>query len=362
MYCEECGAELKDGAKFCKNCGHKVSDDAEVSPASKTVEQTKVNSAIKNNGKASGKTVAPWVYVCIGVVATIFVVVIGLVIMNGMRSTDKDNADASEAKIKTSEPSESAKEGKNSEKEASSYLSEVRKGEYITFGTYEQDNNLDNGAEPIEWEVLDIEGDKALLISRYVLDRVEYNETKTNITWETCALRTWLNNTFYDAAFSDTERKIIQTVTLTNEDNTYWWSEGGEDTNDKVFCISAADIIKYYTFSSWDEQKHVGYCKELMTQATEYAKRDTLNTLVIDDGYFDEKLSESGYSRDMIGTEGSSWWTRTSGGGMGGWRDSVCPSSRACYVNMAGRAGEYNDTDINNHSIGVRPSIYVSIK
>ena len=29
-------------------------------------------------------------------------------------------------------------------------------GDVITFGTYEQDNNLENGAEPIEWQVLEV--------------------------------------------------------------------------------------------------------------------------------------------------------------------------------------------------------------
>lgn len=35
MYCENCGAPLKEGAKFCPNCGAKVADDAPASaPAS----------------------------------------------------------------------------------------------------------------------------------------------------------------------------------------------------------------------------------------------------------------------------------------------------------------------------------------
>ena len=42
--------------------------------------------------------------------------------------------------------------------------------DYITFGTYEQDNDTSNGAEPIEWEVPDVKGGKALVISKYILD------------------------------------------------------------------------------------------------------------------------------------------------------------------------------------------------
>lgn len=38
------------------------------------------------------------------------------------------------------------------------YESSVQVGGIIKFGTYEQDGNISNGAEPIEWRVLTIEG------------------------------------------------------------------------------------------------------------------------------------------------------------------------------------------------------------
>ena len=48
-------------------------------------------------------------------------------------------------------------------------------GSIITFGAYEQDNNTRNGKEPIEWQVLEIKGGRALLISKYGLDAKRYN-------------------------------------------------------------------------------------------------------------------------------------------------------------------------------------------
>lgn len=39
-------------------------------------------------------------------------------------------------------------------------------GNVVTYGHYEQDNDTANGKEPIEWVVLDVQGDKALLISK----------------------------------------------------------------------------------------------------------------------------------------------------------------------------------------------------
>ena len=46
-------------------------------------------------------------------------------------------------------------------------------GNIVAFGRYEQDNDLTNGPEPIEWIVLDVvdgEKTKALLLSKYGLD------------------------------------------------------------------------------------------------------------------------------------------------------------------------------------------------
>ena len=66
-------------------------------------------------------------------------------------------------------------------------------GEYVIFGAYEQDNDLTNGPEPLEWEVLDVNEKGTLLISRYVLDAKAYNEELLDTTWAECTLRQWMN-------------------------------------------------------------------------------------------------------------------------------------------------------------------------
>ena len=47
-------------------------------------------------------------------------------------------------------------------------------GDTVSFGSYEQDNNTENGAEAIEWIVLDVEGENVLLLSKYGLDAQAY--------------------------------------------------------------------------------------------------------------------------------------------------------------------------------------------
>ena len=61
----------------------------------------------------------------------------------------------------------------------------------------EQDNDISNGKEDIEWLVLWIVDDKALIVSKYALDVQPYSTyTDTDCTWKTCSLWEWLNSTF----------------------------------------------------------------------------------------------------------------------------------------------------------------------
>lgn len=61
-------------------------------------------------------------------------------------------------------------------------------GNIVTFGCYEQDNNLSNDAEAIEWIVLDVQDKKCLLLSKYGLDAKPYNAEYTATTWEKCTI------------------------------------------------------------------------------------------------------------------------------------------------------------------------------
>lgn len=55
-------------------------------------------------------------------------------------------------------------------------------GDYITFGRYPQTAE-GNDNTPIEWLVLEKDGQKALLISRYGLDHQQYHKNFVDVTW-----------------------------------------------------------------------------------------------------------------------------------------------------------------------------------
>lgn len=108
---------------------------------------------------------------------------------------------------------------------ATGATAEVAVNDHVFFGHYEQDNDLTNGAEAIEWRVLKVENGEALLISQYALDSQPYNEKYAVALWSECTLRTWLNTDFYDAAFNDTEKQGIVTKELEN-----WKDVNTQDT------------------------------------------------------------------------------------------------------------------------------------
>lgn len=82
-------------------------------------------------------------------------------------------------------------------------------GELVKFGTYEQDNDYEDGKEEIEWIVIDKEGNSILLISNYCLDCKPNVDGGGSYTWKYSLLYPWLTQTFFNEAFSEEEREKI---------------------------------------------------------------------------------------------------------------------------------------------------------
>ena len=128
---------------------------------------------------------------------------------------------------------------------------DFRTGSVVEFGHYEQDGRSSNGQEPIEWIVLDRSGNSAMLLARYALDSMAYHDgySSVQVTWSECSLRTWLNNSFYYAAFSDRERDAISTTTVSTPWMPQYDTYLGPDTQDKVYLLSYQECQQY--LSQW---------------------------------------------------------------------------------------------------------------
>ena len=127
---------------------------------------------------------------------------------------------------------------------------------YVTLGSWDMEYYSKNDfrfftegkKRKIEWEVLDCsdDGKSVLLISKYILIHKAFNEDNTKLTWENSTLRKWLNNQFINSAFTETERALIKSVTITNEKNSKYNIDGGKNTTDKIFLLSISEAEKYY--------------------------------------------------------------------------------------------------------------------
>ncbi len=130
--------------------------------------------------------------------------------------------------------------------EALPALSDAQPGEVLVFGEYEQDNDESNGPEPIEWLVLENTGDSLLLNSVHALECMRYHSSAEPATWESCALRAWLNGEFYEQVFSDAEKDRISLTHLDNPPSERYDIPGGNPTDDHVFILSTQEIQAYF--------------------------------------------------------------------------------------------------------------------
>lgn len=190
-------------------------------------------------------------------------------------------------------------------------------GDNVLLGAYEQDNDLSNGKEDIQWIVLDKEGSKVLLLSKYGLDCVPYHKEGGSITWETCSLRSWLNQEFLMEAFSKELQEMISITEIVNKKNAKFGTKGGKKTEDKIFLLSTDEVKKYFAS---DEER--------VCMATDY---------IIGQGVKENK--------------GKCWW----------WLRSPGVSQEyATGVNVDGSVDEGGNYVVN-HNCAVRPAIWIDL-
>lgn len=171
-------------------------------------------------------------------------------------------------------------------------------GDTIIFGNY--------GNSQILWSVLEKRDDKILVISDYGLDCKPYDDQDSEnwdpsaVSWNECSLRAWLNESFYNAAFSQDEKKLILRV-----------SDDG--INDRVFILSLDQLITYFPSRS-----------NRMCLATPY-------------------------SEDHGSSKGGGWW----------WLRTNEKASHVFSVNTDGTIDNY--TRVNGQKATVRVCIWIDI-
>ena len=211
-------------------------------------------------------------------------------------------------------------------------------GGYVTFGHYPQTKAGTDNTE-IEWLVLayDSATNHSLLISRYGLDVKAYNTEKAGVTWEACTLRTWLNDEFYNKAFSKSEQSAILTTPVDNSESqcySGWDTSGGNNTQDKIFLLSYAEANKYFGVRHYSVSGAKNNVKSRI-QPTAYA------------------IAQGAYKSSSYTTSDGAatgyWWLRSPG------------------RNQNGAAGVGTDGSLGNDGVGdsrgaVRPALWVNLE
>lgn len=139
------------------------------------------------------------------------------------------------------------------------YTDEDTVWDTVYFGYYYQ-SQYNNKKEPIRWKVLSVDGNDAFIMAEQCLDCLPYNSIYEDVTWETCSLRKWLNEDFYNTAFTTLEKAAIISTNVVNDDTVSYCPNGiyqgtgvgGNNTSDRIYLLSVDEANnKQYGFGGY---------------------------------------------------------------------------------------------------------------
>lgn len=188
--------------------------------------------------------------------------------------------------------------------------------------------------DPIEWNILNESNGKALIIANLILDSQEYcpNDTSSTFShnggtgyannYELSMIRKFLNDNFYNTAFNDLEKVLIETTTVDNSVSSTVSSSNMyacNNTQDKLFLLSYQEATTYYSSNS----SRIAY-------GTDYSKVQ---------GLWVSSSNQASY-----------WWLRSPDGDI-----AYC----ACYFDNGGGICSRN---VDRTDGGVRPACYIKLQ
>jgi V8-like Glu-specific endopeptidase len=216
-----------------------------------------------------------------------------------------------------------------------SSLKDAEVGQLVSFGHYEQDDDPSTTNEDILWIVVDKNGSELKLMSLYCLDSAPFMSNDDPVQWSNSYVRQFLNNDFFNRAFSASEQTMIKSVTVKNAPNPLHGTSSGEDTVDKVYLPSLEEAMEYYGIENCIEGGYEG----VYAQATPYAINHSIST------------ERSGIWLEIPGSTNCWWWLRSSGGN----------DQNATEIGSGGYLS-FNGADATEHHRGLRPIIHINVK
>ncbi len=182
----------------------------------------------------------------------------------------------------------------------------------LFFGNYYY--GLDGEKGPVEWIILKEENGRKLLLSKYIIDAVDYHEAGKTGSWKECSLRRWLNTEFTVQVFSKEEKDCLIESERAETRNFFYNTEDSDLCRDKVFLLSVEEV-----------KSLLNTC-QTVAPVTPYAL-------------------EKGVFANNYGL----WWIRTPGDKYG----------MQAYINTVGKTA-YDGCYQQRREVGLRPAIWVS--
>lgn len=284
-----------------------------------------------------------------------------------------NNSDSSvNSKNETSNTTSSQSAGtpdENTSNDNTDNQSTFKVGDMVTFGSYEQDNDTSNGAEQIKWQVADIKDGKALLISNYILDYIEYNENTTELPWASSSVYSWLHSDFATTAFTDNEVKLIVDTT---DYSTVDQLAGTGEIVGSVFLLSYEEAVQYLGLTSQEvakydkngdlkEEYEIYFSDKALCRPTPYAIEKNIDAVEFTQDSAN-KITEYGFdcNSSVIGKAYSSYWLRTSLSWDSSW---FTAEGHALLIKENGtlRIDSANLSNVKSHKNGIRPCVWINL-
>ena len=199
---------------------------------------------------------------------------------------------------------------------------DLKIGDTFIFGAMEQNYDYKDDDHlltlvPIEWIVVDKTADKALLLSKYVIEAGAFNSKREETTWEQSDIRKYLNGDFMDKCFSKAEKAAVLKTTLKNnsEKDREYKTNAGKDTEDYLFLLSYSEASRYFSK------------KERTTTGT--------------------TLAEKQGAKDVF-SKNSQWWLRS-------------PGKKQNQANYIMGDGDIYYNEVDHDYVGIRPTFWLDL-
>ena len=185
----------------------------------------------------------------------------------------------------------------------------VAKGSTIPFGG-------------MEWRLLDVQRDRALLLSEAIIEQMVYHSNLDSIAWADSDMRRYLNGEF-PKRFNQADMAKIAETNISTDNNPWHGTNGGPGTRDRVFLLSIEEVVRYFGDSGSLENGG--------------------------DVFLRDQHDSKRVARDENGTS-TAWWLRS-------------PGERASFTACVDSDGWIDiQGNGNNGARGVRPAIWVNIQ